>query len=74
VLSSVVRATGAVLPPLVILIVAIWGIRLPAAVFLSHYGVDGILWGFPAGSVASVVMTGLYYRFGRWRSAKMLAA
>jgi Na+-driven multidrug efflux pump len=73
VLSSVVRATGAVLPPLVILIIAIWGIRIPAAIFLSHTGVDGILWGFPAGSIASVIMTGLYYRFGRWRSARMLA-
>ncbi len=73
VLSGVVRATGAVVPPLVILIVAIWGIRLPAAWLLSVGGVDGILWGFPLGSVASMVMTALYYRFGRWRSAKMLA-
>lgn len=72
VLSSVVRATGAVIPPLVILIIAIWGVRLPAAFLLSHSGVDGILWGFPAGSIASVLMTGIYYRFGRWRSARML--
>ena len=74
VLSSVVRATGAVLPPLVILIIAIWGIRLPAAYLLSHGSVDGILWGFPAGSIASVIMTALYYRFGGWRKAKMLEA
>ena len=74
VLSSVMRATGAVIPPLVILIIAIWGVRLPAALLLSHIGVDGILWGFPAGSIASVVLTAIYYRFGRWRSAKMLAA
>lgn len=74
VLTSVVRATGAVIPPLVILIVAIWGIRIPAAMLLSQWGVDGILWGFPAGSIASVVMTAIYYRFGRWRAARMLAA
>jgi putative MATE family efflux protein len=72
--TSTVRATGAVVPPLIILIIAIWGVRIPAALFLSHSGVNGILWGFPAGSVASVVMTGLYYRFGSWRSAKMLTA
>jgi len=72
VLSSVVRATGAVIPPLVILIIAIWGIRLPAAFLLSHSGVDGILWGFPAGSIASVIMTALYYRYGNWRQSKML--
>jgi putative MATE family efflux protein len=72
--TSTVRATGAVVPPLIILIIAIWGVRIPATLFLSHSGVDGILWGFPAGSIASVVMTALYYRFGGWRSAKMLAA
>jgi putative MATE family efflux protein len=72
VLTSVVRATGAVMAPLLILIVAIWGIRIPAAAFLSNSGVDGILWGFPAGSCASVLMTFAYYRFGNWRQAKML--
>jgi putative MATE family efflux protein len=72
VLASVVRATGAVIPPLLILIIAIWGIRIPAAALLSHSGVDGILWGFPAGSMASVLMTIAYFRFGRWRQAKML--
>lgn len=73
VLSSVVRATGAVIPPLIILFAAVWGIRIPVAVLLSHSGVDGVLWGFPAGSIAAVILTGLYYRFGGWRSAKMLA-
>ena len=72
VLASVVRATGAVIPPLLILIIAIWGIRIPAAALLSHSGVDGILWGFPAGSIASVLMTIAYFRFGRWRMAKMI--
>jgi putative MATE family efflux protein len=73
VLSSVVRATGAVIPPLLILLAAIWGIRIPTAALLSHLGVDGILWGFPAGSIASVIMTGIYYRYGNWRKAKMIA-
>jgi putative MATE family efflux protein len=74
VLSSVVRATGAVIPPLLILFLAVWGVRLPAALLLSSLGVDGILWGFPAGSIASVVMTAAYYRYGAWRDAKMLVA
>jgi putative MATE family efflux protein len=72
VLSSVVRATGAVIPPLLILAIAIWGIRIPVSIFLSRIGVDGILWGFPAGSIASVLMIAVYYRFGGWRNAKML--
>jgi putative MATE family efflux protein len=73
IMASVMRATGAVLVPLLILIIAIWGIRVPTAAILSHSGVDGILWGFPAGSGASVLMTAAYYRFGRWRQARMLA-
>jgi len=72
VLASIVRAAGAVLIPLLILIIAIWGIRIPAAAFLSNSGVDGILWGFPAGSFASLVMTFAYYRYGNWRQARML--
>ncbi len=72
VLSSIVRATGAVIPPLLILTIAIWGIRIPVSIFLSHTGVDGILWGFPAGSIASVLLIAVYYRFGGWRKARML--
>lgn len=72
VLASVVRAAGAVLPPLLILAAAFWGVRLPFAIFLSGQGVDGVLWGFPAGSIAAVLMTALYYRHGNWRAARML--
>ena len=72
ILSSIVRATGAVIPPLVILLIAFWGIRIPVSIFLSHIGVDGVLWGFPAGSMASVALIALYYRFGGWRKSKML--
>lgn len=72
VLASIVRAAGAVMIPLLILIIAIWGVRIPAAAFLSNSGVDGILWGFPIGSSVSLVMTFLYFRFGNWRQAKML--
>jgi putative MATE family efflux protein len=72
ILSSIVRATGAVIPPLVILLIAFWGIRIPVSIFLSRIGVDGVLWGFPAGSMASVTLIAVYYRFGNWRKAKML--
>ena len=74
VLSSVVRATGAVIPPLLILVIAIWGIRIPVAALLSHLGVDGILWGFPGRIDRLRPDDVAYYRFGRWRKAKMLVA
>lgn len=72
VLASIVRANGAVIVPLFIMILAIWGVRLPIAAWLSHTGVDGVLWGFPAGSFASVLLTAAYYRYGGWRQARML--
>ncbi len=72
ILSSIVRATGAVIPPLVILLIAFWGVRIPVSIFLSRIGVDGVLWGFPAGSTASVALIAAYYRFGAWRKARML--
>jgi Na+-driven multidrug efflux pump len=73
VLSSVVRATGAVVPPLVILFIAAWVVRIPFAKLLEPWlGADAIWWSFSVGSAASVVLTAAYYRFGRWRGAHML--
>lgn len=72
VLSSVVRSNGAVAVPLVILFVALWGVRMPFAVaFAERWHADAIWWSFPLGSVASMLLTIAYYRFGRWRSARM---
>ncbi|GAB3339690.1 MATE family efflux transporter [Marilutibacter aestuarii] len=73
VISGVVRATGAVTPPLVILGIALWGIRIPFANMLQpHVGVDAIWWSFPASAVCAMLMSMAYYRWGRWREARML--
>ncbi|QXZ08996.1 MATE family efflux transporter [Comamonas sp. Y33R10-2] len=73
VLSGVVRATGAVLMPMLILGIAMWGIRVPAARFLQPVlGVDALWWSFPISSAASVVMILAYYRWGNWRKSQML--
>lgn len=73
VLSGVVRATGAVLPPLLILAVALWGIRVPfAKLTMPDLGADAIWWSFPLSSVCSMLMAAAYYRWGRWRKAHML--
>jgi putative MATE family efflux protein len=74
VLSSVVRATGAVIPPLIFLFVAMWLVRLPFALALTpQWGDDAIWWSFPIGSAASMLMLLAYYRFGGWKKAHMLA-
>jgi putative MATE family efflux protein len=72
VLFGVVRATGAVVPPLVILIVALWFIRVAFAYsMLDHWHADAIWWSFPISSVASMVLAVSYYRFGGWRKARL---
>ena len=73
VLSSVVRSTGAVVPPLAILFISLWVLRIPfAVVFVSRWNADAIWWSFPLGALASVALSMAYYRFGNWRSARMM--
>lgn len=73
VLASVVRATGAVIPPLLILFTAMWLARLPFAwVMHERIGADAIWWSFPIGSGTSLLLTLAYYRFGGWKKARML--
>lgn len=73
VLAGVVRSTGAVVPPLLILAVAMWGIRVPFAKWLQpELGADAIWWSFPVSAFCSMLMILAYYRWGRWRKAHML--
>jgi putative MATE family efflux protein len=72
-LGGVVRSTGAVLPPLVILIVSMCLVRVPFAAILSpRFGLEAIWWSFPLGTVLASTLTTLYYFFGGWRKARML--
>ncbi|MFC4526094.1 MATE family efflux transporter [Dyella halodurans] len=75
VLFGVVRSTGAVMPPLIILFISMWLIRPPFALLLAPaIGADSIWWSFPLGSLASMLMAMGYYRWGGWRRAHMLTA
>ena len=74
VLAGVVRATGAVIPPLIILIISLWVVRIPFAYGLAGLlGVDAVWYCFPLGSLTSMLLSLLYYRFGQWRSAQMMS-
>ncbi|MDB4934088.1 MAG: family efflux transporter [Labilithrix sp.] len=73
VLSSVVRSTGAVIPPLAILFLSLWGLRIPFAVLmLDRWQADAIWWSFPLASLVSMLLSMIYYRYGRWRTARMI--
>lgn len=72
VIFGVVRATGAVFPPLVILTVALLGVRFPLALqLLDRWHADAIWWSFPISSLVAVVLSLLYYKYGNWRSLRM---
>jgi putative MATE family efflux protein len=73
VLFATVRATGAVMPPLVILIVAVLLVRTGFAYTLrGAFGQEALWWSFPVGSVVSLALAIGYYRFGGWRSLHMI--
>ncbi|HEV7372083.1 MATE family efflux transporter [Arenibaculum sp.] len=72
ILSGVVRANGAVMAPLVIAAVSMLPVRLGFAALLQpHLGTDALWWSFPLGFAAALLLTGLYYRFGRWRASRI---
>lgn len=74
VLSGVIRSTGAVIPPLLILAASLWGIRVPFADMLQpRLGADAIWWSFPVSAVCAMLLSLAYYHLGRWRQARMLA-
>ncbi len=72
VLFGVVRATGATLPPLLLLFVSLWLVRIPLAKLLEQrFGIDGLWWSFPIASIVSAMLAVGYYRYGAWRTARM---
>src|SRR5580693_7084316 len=72
VLYGVVRATGAVLAPLIMLAIALWGIRVPFAyLMLARWGADAIWWSFPLASLVSLSLSVSYYRLGGWRKVRL---
>jgi putative MATE family efflux protein len=72
VLSGVVRAAGAVMAPLVILVIALLVVRAPLAEYsVTRRGADGVWWSFSVSAITAAVLSVLYYLRGSWRSARM---
>lgn len=73
VMLAVVRANGAVVPPLIILAFALLGVRFPLALaFMRYIGSDGIWWSFTLSSGVALVLGMIYYKFGRWRELRSM--
>ncbi|MES2032669.1 MAG: MATE family efflux transporter [Pseudomonadota bacterium] len=72
-ISGVVRATGAVWGPLIILFIAMYVIRIPFALLLRPImGADAIWWSFPLATIAASAMNIAFYLHGGWKKARML--
>ena len=73
VFSGIVRSTGAVWPPLLAMIISLWGVRVPLANFLEpRLGADAIWISYPAASTVTLILAFSYYRWGGWRKSRML--
>jgi putative MATE family efflux protein len=74
VLSGVVRAAGAVVAPLLILAIALLGVRAPLAYLtVERWGADALWWSFTISAIVAMSLTVFYYRAGNWRLARMAA-
>lgn len=72
VVFGVVRATGAVTPPLVILFISLFGVRISFATLLEPViGQDALWWSFPVSMIVATALSLAYYRWGGWRTATM---
>ncbi|MDX3910198.1 MAG: MATE family efflux transporter [Sphingobium sp.] len=73
VLFGTMRANGVVFTPLLILIAALYPVRL-GFYHLAYptLGADAIWLSFPVGSITSFILAGIYYLQGSWRATKLL--
>jgi len=73
VLFSTVRANGATVPPLVILAIAFYPVRLGFAILGQPLiGADALWYAFPIGSMVSLLLAAWYYRSGHWREQMLI--
>jgi len=65
--NGLIRGAGEAMVPMFSTLVAMWVVRVPAAVlFSSLWGVVGVWWAMPTGWVFGVIISQIYYATGRW--------
>jgi Na+-driven multidrug efflux pump len=73
VLFSTVRANGAVIAPLIALIVSMYPVRIGFALLAKPWlGSDALWWSFPLGSLTTLAIAVGYYRYGNWRKGALV--
>ncbi len=69
--NGVMRGTGDVFIPMISSLVALWLVRIPAALLFTrvfNMGSNGIWWSIPAGWFIGFIITSWYYRTGKWKT------
>lgn len=66
---GVLRGAGDTMPAMIISIIALWGVRIPAAKILSNQiGYTGIAWSIGADWTVATILAIIYYATGRWKN------
>lgn len=70
ILTGTMRAYGAVIAPLAIMVISVYPARL-GFYYLAYpvLGGDAVWWAFPVGGAVSLILTWGYYKQGNWRRA-----
>jgi len=67
--NGLLRGAGDTLIPMFITLLALWGLRVPIAYFLSkEIGPAGIWWSIPIAWLCGMVFSYLYYKTGKWKT------
>jgi Na+-driven multidrug efflux pump len=74
VLFATMRAYGAVMLPLLVMFIAMYPARFGFyELARPMLGSEAVWWAYPVGSITSLVLAVLAYRFGSWRKARNVA-
>jgi putative MATE family efflux protein len=75
--QGIVRGAGVTMPLLLMTTLALLALRIPMAWWFSQHsslGIDGIWMAMLVSMGLAVILSGLYYKFGKWREKKPLHA
>lgn len=65
--NGLVRGAGEAVVPMLSTLVAMWLVRVPAAMlFSSWWGIEGVWWSFPTGWFVGAAIAVAYYKSGAW--------
>lgn len=75
IINGMLRGAGAVVFPMLSTLIALWGIRVPAAIILADLiGERGVWWSIPIGWGVGMIMSICYYYSGKWKGKSIFAA